>query len=296
MTKLEKHLIVGDFTIRVTNLLPEEVAYGIPKSATAFEDEYSHSAPIFDYTMEEAHLNEQEGKTLLVNYDIGPYPLSIYQASNGDLIWIRYYREKGIRLVYYISKDWKSWRLLCDHTLSDGKDSFLELFNIFAYSILDMEAIVFHGVVLEWRNFGVVFCAASGVGKTTHTRMWRDHEGATILNGDRALCRKEAECWYAYGAPWCGSSKEYKNSKVPLKVIVILEQADKNEVEVLSSAQGALELMSLAFAPDWNMELMNYAFDSIDHIVQNIMILKLKCRPEQEAVDVLKETLEQLFD
>ena len=43
----------------------------------------------------------------------------------------------------------------------------------------------------------------------------QDHKNALILNGDRCLCRKKHDVWYAYGMPWSGSSGEYINRRVP---------------------------------------------------------------------------------
>jgi hypothetical protein len=135
---------------------------------------------------------------------------------------------------------------------------------------------------------GIVISAYSGVGKTTHARMWRDYENALILNGDRALCCKEDEEWYAYGAPWSGTSGESIQRRIKLKAIVILEQAKTNEVTTLSPLQGAKELLQHSFTPYWDEELVDCTLKTIDSIVVNIPILKLRCRPDQEAVATLK--------
>jgi hypothetical protein len=76
----------------------------------------------------------------------------------------------------------------------------------------------------------------------------------------------------------------------------VLEQAELNEASVLSPVRGALELIQLAFAPTWEEKLLNASLDSIDSIAQNIPVFKLKCKPDIEAVGVLKEELKKLAE
>ncbi|HWT26848.1 MAG TPA: hypothetical protein VN131_02835 [Mobilitalea sp.] len=224
-------------------------------------------------------------------FNNGPIPYRIYQTNLNEYLWIRNYRFSDKELAFKISGDWSTWTLIADNSNSMGMDSFEELAYIFPYSILNKDGILFHGVVMEWQGMGIIFCAHSGVGKTTHTRMWKDNENGNILNGDRALCCKAGGEWFTYGAPWCGSSGEYQNKGMKLDVVVLLEQSDENEVQVLRPVQGAKELIRLTFAPSWEESLMNLAFDSINDIVMKVPVLKLRCRPDYEAVAVLKDKL-----
>ena len=59
----------------------------------------------------------------------------------------------------------------------------------------------------------------------------QDHKNALILNGDRCLCRKKHDVWYAYGMPWSGSSGEYINRRVPISCIVCLNRGLYNPLD-----------------------------------------------------------------
>lgn len=292
-------LSIGIYSIYIKNLTNGELYY-LPDSAKEFlctkeylstKDTYISEYNI-NYTIQFEEIVEPDyaPKT---RFDDGPFPYIIYQVPSGDFLWIRKNKYNMILLAYLISSDWSTWRLVTDNSESNGDHSFAELAYIFAYSILNKGGILFHGVVMEWQGMGVIVCAHSGVGKTTHTSMWRDNENAQIHNGDRALCCKEENRWYAYGAPWCGSSNEYTNHKVPLKAIVVLEQAVLNEVVVLSMLAGTLEIIQLAFAPTWEDKLMICSLNHIDDIIKNVVVLKLKCRADLDAVAVLKTELEK---
>lgn len=298
ITDKRLQLSIGVFTIHISQRLSYNKLYYLPDSAEQFLDSKDMDTPELNinYTIQLEDSFQELEDTPAAGFDDGPYPYRIYRISSDSFLWIRKNKYNEIQVAFRISNDWTSWSLVADNSKSSGSNSFTELAYIFAYSILNKGGILFHGVVMEWRGMGIIVCAHSGVGKTTHTSMWRDNENALILNGDRALCCREDDRWYTYGAPWSGSSGENRNRRVELGVVVILEQAKTNEVSVLSPLQGALELIPLAFAPDWEEKLINCALDTIDNIARSIPVLKLRCRPDLEAVAILKAELEKLTE
>lgn len=216
----------------------------------------------------------------------------IYKEDK-NYIFDNYYKS-DYRLTYRISENFKTWELVNNDVKPHIFDWVYMLGNIFAYSILNKNAIVFHGVIIEYKGMGIIISAKSGIGKTTHARMWRDFKDAIIINGDRALCRKKDDKWYAYGSPWNGSSGECMNRKVPIKAIIMLEQSQVNKVHRLSPFDASLKLIERTFAPSWDSSLMNKALDTIDNIVSEIPILRLECRPDLESVEVLEKALEDI--
>lgn len=151
-----------------------------------------------------------------------------------------------------------------------------------------------YSMELEYEGRGILVTARSGVGKTTHTRMWRDYENALILNGDRSLCRRKDGKWYAYGMPWCGSSGEYINRCVPVSCIVQLVRGETNRVEEVSPFDASVYLLQRILAPVWEMELRENAIDFCQEIGSSIPILRLSCCPDYESVQVLKRAIIQL--
>jgi hypothetical protein len=286
---------IGIFNIHLysTNL---KAKHYLPNDFSLFRNNSSeiNSYKVINYEINLDSSYDEPSKVPLSSFNEGPIPYKIYRLDTSDYLWIRVNKRNVTHLVFQISSDWNNWRLIYDNSINFGIDSFNELAYIFPYSILNKGGILFHGVVMEWRGIGILVCAHSGVGKTTHTRMWKEHENALIINGDRALCCMDNNKWYTYGCPWNGSSGECLNRKAELKAIVILEQAPINQVATLTPIEGALELIPLAFAPDWEETLMNHAIDTIDDIVQNIPVLKLRCTPDLEAVTTLKNKLEEI--
>lgn len=288
---------IGLYKINISCFYNNKAAYVLPDDIALFQDDSAEENT--DWNIDYSILPQQkfiEPETLpMMSYEEGPMPYRIYKVDSESYLWIRKDKDKKNCLVYRISRNWSLWELIFDRTKGYSFNYIDELAYIFPYSILDKGGIMFHGVVMEWQALGIIVCAHSGVGKTTHTKLWKDHQNAFILNGDRALCCREEGTWFTYGAPWNGSSRECLNRKTILSAVVILEQAEVNQVIRLTPLRGACELISLTFAPAWEPVLMNCSLDLIDEIACNIPILKLKCTPDIEAVAVLKSELEKLI-
>ncbi|HAV19149.1 MAG TPA: hypothetical protein DCX18_08090 [Erysipelotrichaceae bacterium] len=221
-------------------------------------------------------------------------PTFLYQRHDGQFDWITKKKDRSPGLSFRISRDWNQFVLYEDHTKTNGERAFHEFGSLFSYAVLNHHACVLHGVVMEYNGMGILVLASAGTGKTTHTRMWRDHKNALILNGDRCLCRKNDGVWYAYGMPWSGSSGEYINRRVPISCIVCLNRGLQNTVQPLSIFDGTIRLMQRIFAPVWPGELQNQAFNYCEELSSEIPVLDFYCKPDLESVEVLAQAIQSL--
>lgn len=282
-----KNLIIGGFVVscfRNSSGMRAE----IPFSGMAFyhPEQLASSFQFKINTME-----VDNSGYLLYGSDDFMFPTFLYQRDTGAYDWITKKQDGTPALSFRISPDWTEFTLYDDQTDTKGERAFHEFGSLFSYAVLNHHACVLHGVVMEYEGKGILITAASGVGKTTHTRMWRDKERALILNGDRCLCRNIEGTWYAYGMPWSGSSGEYINRRVPIRAIVSLRQAPVNSVRSLSPYEGTIWLLQRIFAPVWKGKLQNQAFDMAEELAAEIPMLELSCTPDYEAVQVLKAAL-----
>lgn len=289
-------LLVGPYYISIMEDYPASSGYKLPPAAMDFvcEDEADDRVADFSCIISAEDLPDIVNCKCLASYSSGPSPYKIYRMGIDQLLWVRYSGNGDVRLAYTISEGWSKWKLIADRSGTNGTDSFLELSYIFAYSVIKKGGLMLHGVVMEWAGMGIIVCAHSGVGKSTHTNMWESREQARIINGDKALCYKKMNIWYSCGAPWCGSSEKYINKRLAINAIVLLERGDKNRVERLSPLQGAISLIGLTYAPGWDEKLLNTALDLLDELVGAVPVYRLYCRPDYEAVAVLKQELKNL--
>ena len=158
--------------------------------------------------------------------------------------------------------------------------------------LLQRSAVILHASYIDWDGSAILFAAPSGTGKSTQAELWEQYAGAEIINGDRALLRRRGSVWHAFGYPCCGSSMICQNRTLPLKAIVILEQAKENRVESLSASQKIRALVSGTEIYLWDTDEINQAFHLAEQISKEVPVIKLACRPDKNAVTVLKEYLE----
>lgn len=287
LTNKSKYVTIGEFVISFSRYC-RDIIMEMPFSGMAFYQSQM-SLPDFNFTVN--NVEQDNSGILLFGSDDFFSPTFLYKRENGNFDWITKNKNGEIELAFRISNDWTNFTLYQDNTNTRGERAFREFGSLFSYAVLNHDACVLHGVVMEYNGMGILVTAPSGTGKTTHTRMWRDRENALIINGDRCLCRKVDGKWYAYGMPWSGSSGEYINRKVLINAIVSLKQDSYNHVKSMTALEGTLCLMQRIFAPVWACDMQNSAFDIAEELGSAIPMLELYCRPDFESVDVLKEAI-----
>lgn len=149
------------------------------------------------------------------------------------------------------------------------------------------DAFVFHGAVLNVEGQAYAFTAKSGVGKTTHTRLWLSEFGekAHYLNGDKPVIRFIDGVPYAFGTPWRGKEGYGTNESAPLLAIALLERGELNSARTINSADAVLKLMGQIYLPkDPTAALLTMRL--ADRITKTVKFVELKCNMEPEAAHV----------
>ena len=293
-SKTSKTLVIGDFDILFSRACSNVCNDAkIPYSGMAF---YQPKGFSVDFQFKISDVEPDDSGKLIFGSNDFVNPVHLYKRDTGYYDWIvkATDRKKAKGLISFrISSEWEEFVLYQDETNTYGERAFHEFGSLFSYAVLNHHACVLHGVVMEYEGKGILVTAPSGTGKTTHTRMWRDHKNALIINGDRCLCRKVGGRWYAYGMPWSGSSGEYINRKVPISCIVSLKRGDTNHAEPMSVFDGTIYLMQRIFAPVWQGDLQTKGFDLCEELASEIPMLEFFCRPDLESVEVLERAVMQ---
>lgn len=178
-------------------------------------------------------------------------------------------------------------------TLLDGKSDGLE--GALSASIMTHlsihNGVLFHASLIDYEKKGILFIGPSGIGKTTQAKLWNQYKNAIIINGDMAMIHYEDAKYYAYGYPIHGSSPYCKNRKVELKGIVVLEQNSENTIESLTGIEMVERVMQNVFLPKWYEEGVNGVLGTVDGLLMNVPVYLLKCRIDQQAVELVERVL-----
>ena len=155
------------------------------------------------------------------------------------------------------------------------------LWSMFNIAAVARQAVAIHSSVISLNGGAVLFLGESGTGKSTHTRLWREHiPGAELLNDDSPIVRivqtadadpicgavqnpanapaAAAETPDAsaattgapkpqamvFGAPWSGKTPCYRNVCQPIRAIVRLSQAPHNRIRRLRAIEEFSDLGS----------------------------------------------------
>lgn len=121
----------------------------------------------------------------------------------------------------------------------------MEAAENFAYSskfcrmAIPYQTMQIHSSALIYNGGAYLFSADSGVGKSTHTRLWLKAFGdrVHIMNDDKPVVRIYDDKVIAYGTPFDGGSGIALNEAYPLKAIIFLERGENNAVRVPSTKE-----------------------------------------------------------
>lgn len=255
-------------------------------------------------------LNDFEKEDCLLEYCESPMD-SFADREEGILRADRIYCRSGEKQTVYLiacpveepygkmtESDGMPYTMKCEY-LKNSETQINCLKNIYtAFGLesilLRFDALILHASFIRWRNMGILFTAPSGTGKSTQASLWEQYENAEIFNGDRAAVRKGKNGWKAYGLPVAGSSGIYRNDCADLKCIVLLEQAEVNSVQRVSPAEAFRFIYPETMIHRWDRLFEKKAGSLLLETIAGLPVFKLKCTPDQGAVDVLKKHLEEI--
>ena len=164
-----------------------------------------------------------------------------------------------------------------------------------AYGLMTLETgtLAIHSSCIVFRNKAVLFLGESGTGKSTHTRLWREHiPGAVLLNDDSPMIRVEDGKVWAYGSAWSGKTPCYKDERYELAACVRLSQAPSNEIRKLSVLQ-AYGALHPSCAPEfaYDESLYDAVSRTIGRILSVVPFYHLACLPDAEAARLSCRTI-----
>lgn len=212
------------------------------------------------------------------------------RLPDGWILW-KQVQSDGAELKFAVCPAESRIVLLKDETDSCAMAA-LEALTFFVFPMmLEKNIVSIHSALLEHNGQGILIAAASGVGKTTHARLWRDKKNALIINGDRASCYQKEGKWIAFGTPWCGTSGENINRQVPVKALVLLRRGEENKIVALTSMEVLTQVLGLTICPLWP-GYQEKVVNLLDTFLQDIPVVGLACRPDTAAVELLADYLE----
>ena len=164
----------------------------------------------------------------------------------------------------------------------------------FSLELIKHQGFVLHASAISYNDKAVLFSADSGVGKSTHTRLWQNHFGKNnvhIINDDKPALRLFGNSFTVYGTPFSGNSDENENIKAPLHAVVFLEQCEHNAMKKLTAKEALPYFLYNLPQYSKHAERMNTLLSLLDILLKTTPVYLLSCTPDKSAAILAEQTL-----
>ncbi len=183
--------------------------------------------------------------------------------------------------------------LLCEKNATeieypDGYLEYIVVYRKIADRLPEFDGFVFHGAVLNLDGRAYAFTARSGVGKTTHTRLWLSEFGERVhyLNGDKPIIRFIDGIPYACGTPWQGKEGYGTNEKAPLSGIAFLARGTENTAQPVPPSEVVTRLITQIYIPRGSASALSLTMRLANRLIGSVRLVDLKCNMDPEAAHV----------
>ena len=165
------------------------------------------------------------------------------------------------------------------------------MYRKIAERLSDFDAIVFHGAVLEYDGIAYAVTAHSGVGKTTHTRIWLSEflDKVKILNGDKPILRLINGAPHACSTPWMGKEGYGYNAIRPLGGIAFLARGIENKSRKIASSDAVMRFMNQVYLSKGNVITLTKSMRVVDGILSRTPLYEFECNMQPDAAHVARD-------
>ena len=155
---------------------------------------------------------------------------------------------------------------------------------IYSQAVLFKNAISLHASVVSTEGKAYLFMGKSGIGKSTHSKLWiKNIIGSELLNDDNPTIRIKDDKAKVYGTPWSGKTPCYKNKAYPIAGMVRLYQAKENTFTHQENIDAFITLLPGCSIIKQDETLHNILCETLIQFTNKVKIGKLSCLPEKEA-------------
>ena len=182
---------------------------------------------------------------------------------------------------------------------NDGIGSYPMLESLAVYRKIseylpNKNSFLFHGSALAVDGEAYVFAAESGVGKSTHTRLWRQQFGdrVTMVNDDKPVITYKDGKTCISGTPWNGKHGLSTDITVPVKAICFLQRGKENRVKKSDPGTVFEKLWAQTYKPA-DKEALAKTLRLLSGVMQTVRFYKLECNMEPEAAIISYNTMKR---
>lgn len=156
----------------------------------------------------------------------------------------------------------------------------------------EYDCFLMHSAAIAVNGKAIAFAAKSGVGKTTHIRLWADLLGkdrVQPINGDKPLYRFIDGTLFACSTPFMGKEQIGSNRMAPLRTLCFIERSETNRIRPLEPTEIIARLTTQLLFPK-EPEAMERFIGLVDRMVSTIPCYLLSCNKDITAAQTAYDT------
>ena len=165
------------------------------------------------------------------------------------------------------------------------------IYRKIAEKLPEYDALVFHGAVLEYDGVAYAVTAHSGVGKTTHTRLWLSEfpDKAKILNGDKPILRIIDGVVYAAATPWQGTEGYGYNAMRKLGGIGFLSRGTENKSRTTTPDEAVMKFMNQIYLSKTDTLALTRSIRVCNKLISGVPLYEFECNMNPDAAHVTRD-------
>lgn len=226
--------------------------------------------------------------------ELGFPAMEVYKGEDGFCIELTLYGSEKVNVRLAVGKDFKEAKM----TLAGNMNQKWYAFNLgvnfcFMVASAPYDTVLAHASCVSYKGKAWLFLGKSGTGKSTHSRMWLSAlEGVVLMNDDHPVLRiNDSRQVIAYGSPWSGKTRCYKNVEAPVGGIIRISRAPYNRARRLSVIESYASLMTSFSSMTWEKELADGRDRTIQGIISTVSCWVMECLPDADAALVCSQTV-----
>lgn len=157
--------------------------------------------------------------------------------------------------------------------------------TVFYDALIEHGGLLLHSAAISLDGGAYLFSAPSGVGKSTHIKLWQKvfgKERTFVINDDKPAIIERDGAFFACGTPWSGKYDISRNVSVPLRGIAFLERGEKNEVTRIAPAEALVQFMEQTLRPV-DHEKTAKLLALVDRLFSQVPIFRAKVNMDSDA-------------
>jgi len=234
-----------------------------------------------------------------------------------------YFKIKIADVVFLVSSNYSSTRDYyrkffydgpADHIINVHMDEVLQLYDNAHHldlercergvlkAMLDKTLVKYnvfpiHASAISFKDYAYVFTGLSGVGKSTHSMLWKQTFGdeVIIINDDRPYLKVSEREALAYSHPQSGIQNVYTNTFSQVKMIGKIIRDNNNYVVPMSRSSFFPFLVQQTFTMD-EPSITSKIILLLKQVLQHVDLFEIHCNKNTNAAFLIQKQLSEFID